>query len=180
MTGRMFAIVGPSGVGKDTLMMKVAQHYPDLYLVRRVITRPEAAGGENFDGVTEEDFAQSKADGAFALSWQAHGLSYGIPVSARDVLAQGRDVMFNGSRAMLSQAAAEFPELRVLYITARPDVLAQRLTARGRETPEQISKRLERATQPLPQGLRVTTIDNSGPLRLAVEALVAALQPESV
>ena len=75
----IFAVVGPSGAGKDTLIQGALAARPDLRLVRRVITRPTDAGGEDFEGVTEDDFAARRRAGDFALHWQAHGLSYGIP-----------------------------------------------------------------------------------------------------
>lgn len=177
MSGRLFAIVGPSGAGKDTLMQAAADRLPGLHLVRRVITRPESAGGEAFEGVTEEAFEARAAGGGFVLHWRAHGLRYGIPASVREVLEAGHPALFNGSRAMLGQADVMFPGLRVIHVTARPGVLAERLRARGRETEEDIAARLERAALPLPPGLDVTEIDNSGALEPAVARLVALLQP---
>jgi len=178
--GRLFAVVGPSGVGKDTLMAAVAARRPDLYLVRRVITRAPDAGGEAFDAVSVPEFERLRAAGAFALDWQAHGLCYGIPIGIDVALAAGRDVLFNGSRGILAEAAARYPGLRVLHVTARPETLARRLAGRGRETVRQIAARLDRAGYALPPGLRVTEIANDGPLEDAVCALLAALQPESV
>jgi len=177
--GRLFAVVGPSGVGKDTLLAALAARQPAVHLVRRVITRASDAGGEDFDGVTEAEFSHRVARGDFALHWQAHGLFYGIPVTVRDRLAEGRHVFFNGSRAMLAEAAQVFPGLTVVHVTARPDVLAERLAGRGRETPTEIAKRLERAAIPLPDGLEMVDIDNSGPLDAAVEKLAALVQPVS-
>ena len=63
--GRLIAVVGPSGVGKDSVMLGIHQAMPDVHLVRRVITRPAAAGGEKFDAVTETEFADLAANGAF-------------------------------------------------------------------------------------------------------------------
>ncbi|HHB80992.1 MAG TPA: phosphonate metabolism protein/1,5-bisphosphokinase (PRPP-forming) PhnN [Aliiroseovarius sp.] len=179
MQGRLYAIVGPSGVGKDTLMREAARRLPGLHLVRRVITRPTDAGGEDFDGVSEAAFAARLARGDFILHWQAHGLSYGIPADVLRVLETGHPALFNGSRAMLAQAQAQLPALRVIHVTTRPEILAARLTARGRESAEDIAARLERAKIGLPQGIEAIEIDNSGPLETAVEALVHALQPES-
>lgn len=180
MAGRLFAVVGPSGAGKDTLMAAAWARRPDLHLVRRVITRPSDAGGEDFDGVTEAAFAQMQAAGAFALSWQAHGLSYGIPVSIDAALADGRDVVFNGSRGVLAQAAAHYPGLQVLHVTASPGTLVTRLAGRGRETAEDIERRLARASYALPEGLNVQVIRNDGALETAVTAMLSALQPERV
>ena len=179
MTGRIFAVVGPSGAGKDTLMEAARAARPDLCLVRRVITRPETAGGEDFEGVTEAEFARRGAAGGFALDWQAHGLRYGIPASVRGDLAAGRTVLFNGSRAMLDAAGRVFPGLTVLLVTAAPEVLARRLAARGRETEADIAQRLSRRVDPVPQGLPVVVIRNEGALEEAVAAFLAALQPVS-
>lgn len=175
MTGQLFAIVGPSGAGKDTLMTQVARLRPDLHIVRRVITRPEAAGGEAFDGVTDAEFDRRRDAGAFLVHWCAHGLRYGIPAGIGDVLNSGRPALFNGSRAALAQVTRVVPDLRVILVTADPEVLARRLGARGRETPRQVAARLRRADTALPPGLDVTEIDNSGPLDRSVAALLRAL-----
>ncbi|SLN61279.1 Ribose 1,5-bisphosphate phosphokinase PhnN [Roseivivax jejudonensis] len=178
MTGRAFALVGPSGAGKDTLLAAAAARRPRLHVVRRVVTRPEAAGGEDFEGVSAETFAARRAAGAFALVWEAHGLCYALPESARRVQAEGDDVIFNGSRAMLSAAAAVFPRLRVLLVTAPRDVLAARLAERGREDAAEIAARVARVPPPLPAALPVTEIDNSGALETALAQLLDALQPD--
>ena len=174
--GRAFAVVGPSGSGKDTLIASIAD-LPGLHLVRRVITRPESAGGEPFEGVTEAEFAARAAAGDFALTWPAHGLHYGIPASAVAAHQAGATVLFNGSRAMLAQAAEVFPGLTVLLVTARPETLATRLAARGRESAADIAARLKRAQFELPQGLPLIRIDNDGALAAAAAAMRAALQP---
>lgn len=179
--GHLYAVVGPSGAGKDTLMQLAARQRPDLYVVRRVITRPETAGGEDFEGVTQAAFDARRARGEFALVWEAHGLSYGIPASIAAVLAAGNDAMMNGSRAGLTEAQAAFPTLVVLHVTARPEVLAERLLARGRETAADVAKRLARAAMPLPGGLRhVIEIDNSGDISTGVRALLDALDPAAL
>lgn len=178
--GRPFAVVGASGVGKDTLIAAVLRARPDLYVVRRVITRPEEAGGEPFEGVTGAEFRRRVGAGDLALTWEAHGLSYGIPATLDAVLASGRDAIFNGSRAALPLAAARYPRLKVLHIVADPEVLAARLAARGREDAAERARRLGRADQALPEGLDVVEIDNGGALERAVAAFLDALQPERV
>jgi ribose 1,5-bisphosphokinase len=175
MTGRVFAIVGPSGAGKDTLLAAAAAARPALHVARRVITRPESAGGEPFEGVSDADFAARAARGDFALTWQAHGLSYGIPATVDAMLSAGRDVAFNGSRAVLAQAAARYPGLVVLHVTAPVPVLAARLAARGREDAADIAARLDRAGFALPPGLTVRVVDNGGALDAGIAAFLAAI-----
>ena len=177
MTGRLIAIVGPSGVGKDSVMEALRAARPDLSLVRRVITRPSDAGGEDFEGVTDADFDRRMAAGEFVLSWQAHGLSYGIPKSIRQRLEKGDDLLINLSRTVLSQAQAAFPSFLVINLTATPEVLAQRLAARGRETAEDIQKRLTRQTIALPSDCNVLHVDNSATLDRTLDTIQQALYP---
>ena len=176
MTGRLFAVVGPSGAGKDTLLAGVCGA-DGPHWVRRVITRPESAGGEPFEGVTQSDFATREARGDFALIWRAHGLAYGIPRSELVALKSGRDVVFNGSRAALGRAAAAFPGLQVILVTAPAEVLAERLAARGRESVGQIAARLAREVEPLPRGLPVIEVVNDATPEQGIARLKAALQP---
>ena len=140
--------------------------------MRRVITRPAQSGGEDFESVSEAEFARRLEAGDFVLHWRAHGLSYGIPAEVRGMLAAGRPVLFNGSRAALGEAARAFPELKVIHVTARPEVLRERLLARGRESAREIEKRLERARVPLPSGPETLELDNSGDLETALSALL--------
>jgi ribose 1,5-bisphosphokinase len=170
----IFAIVGPSGAGKDTLIRGALEARPDLRLVRRVITRPANAGGEDFEGVTPEEFARRRAQGEFAMTWQAHGLSYGIP--ADQVQGPG-DVVFNGSRAALSEASRVFRSLRVVLVTAPEIMLAVRLAARGREAPDDIRSRLTRAAFEMPEGIVFQTVVNDATPQIGIARLLAALQP---
>lgn len=177
--GPVIAVVGPSGAGKDSVMSGLAVASPGLRIMRRVITRAPEAGGEDYQAVTGAEFdALLRAD-VFALHWDAHGLRYGIP---RDIerLRQGADgVLVNLSRGVLLQAQEVFGDFRVISVTARPEVLADRLAGRGRESRAEVQLRLARAVKPLPEGLRqVFSIDNSGDLSAAVRAAQAALQPE--
>ncbi len=178
--GRLIAVVGPSGVGKDSVMLALCDVLPDLHLVRRVITRAPELGGEDYDAVGPTEFEKMAANGAFAVHWGAHGLSYGIPVDIKDRLIDGADCLVNFSRKALLDAAEEFPRFTVLNITAKPETLARRLAARGRESESEIAKRLAQAEKPLPEGLDVITISNDGPLVETVARAAEALQPESV
>jgi len=179
MAGRIFAVVGPSGAGKDTLISAAQAMRPDLAVARRVITRPEDAGGEQHEGVSEAEFAARAAAGAFALQWCANGHRYGIPAITREWLAAGRTVVFNGSRDALGTALAAFPGLRAIHVTAHPAVLAARLAARGREDAPTVARRLARATAPFPPRLPVVEVENAGDIARALRAFLAALQPES-
>lgn len=177
--GTLAVVVGPSGAGKDTLMNLAAQHFAgrsDVHFVRRVITRDGDAGNEDHRSVCEADFDAMERAGAFAVSWEAHGLKYGIPADVADELTRGNLVIANGSRSALHRFQTAFPRLKVINITATRDVLAERLMARGRESREDVLKRLERSSLTVEGGYDVADIDNSGTLEEAERAIISVLE----
>ena len=177
MAGTLVLVVGPSGAGKDTLIgaAKVALAGDSRFVFpRRSVTRPSIATIEDHDSVTAEQFALRKANGAYALSWDAHGLSYGLPASLADDLAAGRVVVSNGSRAMVGAAQQKFPGTVVLLVEASADVRARRLSGRGRESAAEVSERLAREVPDVPAG--AVRIDNSGSLADGSARFVAALR----
>lgn len=171
MTTRHIAVVGPSGVGKDTLMRAAASAMPDVHLVRRAITRTRDEGSEDFEPVSAAAFACRRDAGGFVVHWQAHGLHYGVP----HVAGSGISLM-NLSRGVLQAAAAALPGLGIIHITADPRVLAQRLAGRGRETADDIAARIARVSDFDAAGLPIVTVDNSAALEVAETAFLAAIQ----
>jgi phosphonate metabolism protein PhnN/1,5-bisphosphokinase (PRPP-forming) len=170
-------VVGPSGAGKDTLInaaKAVLAEDSRFVFPRRVVTRPAVAALEDHDSVTAEQFALQEANGAYALSWDAHGLQYGLPASLRDDIAAGRVVVVNGSRAMVGTARDKFPGTVVVVVGATPEVRALRLAGRGRETAAEVSARLAREVEmTIPNAILV---DNSGDLEAGKARFLAALR----
>lgn len=177
--GTLHLVVGPSGAGKDTLLAAAMVARPDILFPRRTITRPAEAGGEPHVPATEAEFAAMEAAGAFALSWRAHGLAYGIPMAAADALAAGRHVAVNVSRTVIGKARDRLAPVRVLMVTASPDVLARRLAARGREDAADIAARLAKAGDGRPDWPETRLIVNDGALADGQAALLEALAPRA-
>ena len=140
-------LTGASGSGKDTLLRLLRSRLSDsdrITIARRVITRPSSADEPSLE-VTAAQFEQMRQAGGFAMHWSSHGLRYGIGVEIDEDLSLGQVVIVNGSRRYLPQALARYPGMSVVQIHVDRDVLARRLAARGRETPEQIAQRLAQA-----------------------------------
>lgn len=170
-------VVGPSGAGKDTLInaAKLAlEDDPAFVFPRRVVTRAAVAALEDHDSVTAEQFALQERHGAYALSWEAHGLCYGLPASITGDIAAGRVVVMNASRQMIPVALERFPGSRVVLVEATPETRAKRLSGRGRESASEIEARLRREVDvPMPEAVR---IDNSGALELGITRFIGVLQ----
>ncbi len=175
--GTLIYLVGPSGSGKDSLLQaaRPALEAQGCHIVRRVITRSAEAVGEEAEAVSPEQFDRMEADGAFAMSWRANGLAYGIPAQINEWLADGDDVLVNGSRAYLPHARRRYPNLLAILLTVDPDVLRQRLVARGRESLAEIEARLARNAQFQPEAsddASLHVLDNSSHFERTVAALL--------
>ena len=169
MSGTFVAVVGPSGVGKDSLIGFARARLEAsgrVVFVRRVVTRLADGGSEDHDSMDEAAFTEAEAAGQFALSWAAHGLRYGLPIALEADLAAGRVVVANLSRRVIPALMLRYPDALVVAVTADREVIARRLAGRGRETAESIQQRLDRSVG---DGLPASTvqIDNSGPLEVA-------------
>ncbi|MDH4450883.1 MAG: phosphonate metabolism protein/1,5-bisphosphokinase (PRPP-forming) PhnN [Rhodoferax sp.] len=171
--------LGPSGAGKDSVLEWLKSRLPPgaaVHFARRCITRAAHPGAEQHEPLSPAVFATERAANAFGLCWSANGLDYGVRHAELQGPPGTQWVFVTGSRAYLSQAIARVPGLVVLHVTAAPEVLLQRLVARGRESAVSIQARLER-TPPLerPPGTTVLEIHNNGSLQDAGRQLELAL-----
>lgn len=178
MNHRLIYVMGPSGAGKDSVLNWLRQNLPyglPVHWAQRTITRPVDAGGEAHEAIDAAHFVHLKNQGAFALAWEANGLHYGVRHTELSALERGHWVLVNGSRGHLQQAQQSHPGMQVVHITADPATLMQRLTARQRETPEDIQQRVARASAfAIPQG--TIEVFNNGMLSQAGHDLLQALK----
>jgi ribose 1,5-bisphosphokinase len=147
--GRLVLVVGPSGAGKDTLLKgarAACAFDPAVVFPRRVVTRPQSST-EDHDSIDAAAFERAANEGVYALWWQAHGNSYGIPATIDQDIRAGRTVVCNVSRTVVEKARRRYGFVTVVEITAPEPVLHSRLSSRQRSSDGDIAQRLERSTQ---------------------------------
>ena len=107
--GRLIWLMGPSGSGKDSLLLALRECAPERMIVaHRYITRSASAGGENHVALSEQEFRRRREHGLFALDWQAHQFCYALGIEIDQWLAAGLDVVVNGSRLHLDAAQQRY------------------------------------------------------------------------
>jgi len=179
--GGFVAVVGPSGAGKDTLLAGARRRLaddPGFHFARRIVTRPPDPDLEDHDSLDREAFLAAHRAGAFCLTWEAHGLLYGLPDELTGIYLAGGTIVANVSRAALPAIQARFTRLHVIEITASTAVLRRRLLSRGRESPEEVERRLARSAPraAIDAAHTCESIDNSSDRATAESAFMAALR----
>ncbi len=172
-------MIGPSGVGKDTLIggaRKALDGDKRFSFVRRLVTRPADIDLEDHVSLDPIEFSEAKAAGRFALTWEAHGLDYALPIGVDTDLTLGRVVVANISRHAVPGAVTKYPLCRVVQVSAEISLRAERLAKRGRENRDQIVARLAREGAALPADISPVVIDNSSSVGIGVTAFVMALR----
>lgn len=152
---RLTVLVGPSGVGKGTVVSYLRQLFPQIALSISATTRQPRPGeehGVNYYFLTEQQFDELLADNGF-LEWAQvfGGNRYGTPRGpVEEFLQQGCPVLLEIDIAGARQVRQAMPEAHLIFLAPPSwEELERRLTTRGTETPEQIAKRLATAKNEL-------------------------------
>jgi len=147
--GRLVLVVGPSGAGKDTLLgLARAACADDANVVfpRRIITREASASEEN-EEVSVDTFQETLTRGDYAMHWEAHGHCYALSRAIDDEVRLGRTVVANVSRTVIGAMRRAYTDVVVVSITAPPNVLAERIAMRARNSDGRLEKRLNRTVE---------------------------------
>lgn len=176
--GRLTYVIGPSGCGKDSVMTYARKLCPgnEAVFAHRYITRGAEAGGENHVHLQPDEFQARVERGVFAMHWDSHGYRYGIGCEIDAWMEAGFNVVVNGSRAYLPEAARRYPDMQPVLIAVEPGILRHRLLVRGRENESEIEHRLALAEAYEVRHPNLKSIDNSGELALAGNALLSLVR----
>ncbi|WP_129626919.1 guanylate kinase [Candidatus Oscillochloris fontis] len=155
-TPLLVVISGPSGVGKDSVLMRMRELGFPFHFVVTANSRPKRPGeidGFDYHFVTNERFEQMIRDDEL-LEWaDVYGQYKGIPkFEVRQAMESGRDVILRinvDGAATIKRIAPE--ALFIFLAPASLDELRHRLTLRRTESADEIEDRLAVAAHELEQ-----------------------------
>jgi guanylate kinase len=178
--GTLFVLSAPSGAGKTTLRRAVLARFPDVAYSVSTTTRPPRPGevdGRDYVFIPPAEFEAGIRDGRWAEWAQVHGNYYGTSAhTLRAAAAAGTDVLLDIDVQGARQIAHRFPECVTVFIMPPSfEVLAQRLTARGTDSPESVALRLRNARQEMDERHWYRHIVVNDELATAVEELSAII-----
>ena len=178
--GGVFIVSGPSGSGKDTLLVELFKKCPEIGFSISSITRDMRVGekqGEKYNFISREEFEKMIEEDNL-LEYNVYlGNYYGTPkapvvaatVSGKDYIIE---VDVNGA----AQIREKMPEAISIFIM--PPSLAElkrRLSGRGTETEDVIKERLDKALDEIKRAPEYDYIVVNDDLLTAVEDIFSII-----
>ncbi len=146
----MMVVSGPSGVGKDAVLLRLRERKYPVHFVVTATTRPRRpteTDGVDYIFLDRDAFEQKLAEGGFLESAEVYGHRYGVPRDqVSDALASGMDVIIKID-VQGAQTIKRLDPDGVFVFLAPPSLeeLERRLRARESELTVDLERRLETA-----------------------------------
>lgn len=128
----LLVIAGPSGVGKGTIVRRLLERNPRMWLSVSATTRAPRAGeknGREYWFLSPEEFDDKEAAGEFLEAFDVFDAKYGTPrAPVEEHLAAGDDVILEIDVKGAGAIKAALPDALTIFIKPPSrDVLRQRL-----------------------------------------------------
>ena len=145
--GNLFIISGPSGSGKDTVLAKVFEKYPEIFFSIYSVTRPMRKGekeGEKYNFISREKFERMITEGLLLEHNVFVGNYYGTPKApVLNAVNDGKNMLIEVDVNGAYQILEKIPDAVSIFIMPPSlEILKARLTGRGTDEQSVIDKRL--------------------------------------
>jgi guanylate kinase len=176
----LLVLAGPSGVGKGTIVERLRQRVPALWVSVSYTSRPPRPGeveGEDYHFVSRARFEALRDAGGFLEWFEVFGDLKGTPRGpVEDRLAAGIDVVLEIDVQGALKIKREFPAALLVFVKPpSPEELARRLRSRGTESPEAIERRLTAAAAEEAQAPEFDVVVVNDDLERVVEEVAGIL-----
>ena len=152
--GTLTVITGPSGVGKGTLVQRLLERHPSIWVSVSATTRTPREGereGESYFFHSRDRFDALVQEGGL-LEWaEFAGNCYGTPrAPVEQQLQAGRPVLLEIELEGARQVRRSFPQAVQIFLAPPSfEELERRIRGRGTDSEEAIQRRLMRAREEL-------------------------------
>ena len=152
---KVLVVVGPSGVGKDTVMQKILEKYPNYFKKGTTHTtrniRPGEKDGVNYYFVSKEEFLQLEKENKLVENNLYNNNYYGLSKMELEKAEKLDKIMYviidiNGANSVYK---LKIPAIYIAIIPPSEEELEKRLKGRGTENEEIIQGRLNIAKEEL-------------------------------
>src|SRR3954471_3227405 len=155
--GNLVVLSGPSGVGKSTILRSLLSRFPSrLRLSVSATTRPPRPGetdGVDYYFLTPDEFTRRRQAGDFLECCEVFGRGHWYGTLLSEVRPSSGDqkwVILDIDVDGAEKVRAQFPDAPTIFLRPSSEAeLERRLRARGTESEEAISRRLEVARREL-------------------------------
>ena len=153
----LVVISGPSGAGKDSVLLRLRERELPFHFTVTATTRPrrevDPADHQFINFLSEEAFDRLLAEDGLLEHAQVFGYRYGVPKApVREALERGQDVVMRVDVQGAATIKKLTPAALLIFLTP-PSVqeLEARLRSRGLDDAEAVRRRLAAATSELEQ-----------------------------
>lgn len=161
--------IGPSGVGKSTIVHALFEKYPGIFAfsVSHTTRKPRVGevDGKDYHFVTIEDMEKRIGAGEFIEYAKVHGNYYGTSrQGVKDVIANGQicvlDIDVQGARQLRMDKTKNFECTTFFIDPPSTEELSKRLHGRGTDPEETIQLRLKNSLQEIEASKEPGLIDH--------------------
>jgi len=146
----LFILSGPSGAGKDSVILGLRATNPDLHYAITTTTRPQRPGeveGVSYYFVSKHEYDRLADHGELLAPANVHGHWYGAPLAPiRKALGEGQDVLLKIDVQGAMQVRRRLPQSACIFLTTPTfEDLVARLVERHTESKEDLERRIQDA-----------------------------------
>lgn len=181
--GTLYTVSAPSGAGKTTLVKRLRETQNRVVVSTSHTTRamrPGEQNGVDYHFVSEKEFSDMIAQGAFLEHAQVFRNFYGTAQSeVEKLLEQGKDVILEIDWQGMQQVKRQCPDcIAISIVPPSLDVLAQRLKNRDSDSNEEIEHRMAQAQKEIEHYVECDYLVINDDLDVAMSELVSILSAQ--
>jgi guanylate kinase len=181
----LIVISGPSGVGKDSVIMRMKERRMPFYFVVTATTRlprPDEQPGVDYIFVSKDQFAGLIERGELLEYAIVYNDYKGIPKDqVRQALQSGQDVILRIDVQGAATIRELCPDALTIFLAPESEAeLIERLTQRKSETPEGLKLRIVTARQEMKRmgEFDYVVVNRDGNLNATVDAIIEIIHAE--